>query len=224
MTELQKKRKGLRILVRILIGLMIACVIGYLGVLGMLIWKTNHLPPMEGYEGIVILGAQVKPDGTPNLQLQWRLDGGLKAWKEHPCPIVVCGAQGNDEPRPEGVVMREYLLAHGVPDNQIYVDDKSFNTRENLQHAAELLKGTGIRKVLIVTSDYHLPRALSMAEDLGFEATGSPTATLGGRHRIKNYARETIAWIKYGAEKLFGIEIHNANFRVNSIERTEKQP
>ncbi|MBR4710582.1 MAG: YdcF family protein [Clostridia bacterium] len=221
---MRKNHRGLRILIRVITALFIAGVVGYLAVLGMMIWKKDHLPPMGDYEAIVILGAQVKPDGTPNLQLQWRLDGGLAAWRERPCPIVVCGAQGDDEPRAEGVVMREYLLARGVPDNLIYVDDKSFNTRENLQHAAALLDGTGIQRVLIVTSDYHLPRALSIAEDLGYTATGSPTATLGGWHRVKNYARETVAWIKYGAEKLFGIEIHNANFRVNSIERTERTP
>lgn len=204
--------------------LVIVSVIGCLGVLGMIIWRMNHLPARDGYDAIIILGAQVKPDGTPNLQLQWRLDGGLEAWREKPCPVVVCGAQGDDEPRPEGVVMREYLMAHGVPDNLILVDAESFNTRENLQHAAKLLEGTGAHKVLIVTSDYHLPRALSIAEELGFEATGSPTRTLGGWYRVKNYARETVAWVKYGVEKLLGIEIHNANFRVHSIERTEKSP
>ena len=100
---------------RVLLGLLLAAVVAYLGVIGMVVWKKHHLPPVEDYDAIIVLGAQVKPDGTPNLQLQWRLDAGYEAWREHPCLMVVCGAQGDDEPAPEGEVMRGYLMGKGVP-------------------------------------------------------------------------------------------------------------
>jgi uncharacterized SAM-binding protein YcdF (DUF218 family) len=178
----------------------------------MVVGKKHHLPPVEDYDAIIILGAQVKPDGTPNLQLQWRLDAGYEAWLEHPCYVVVCGAQGADEPAPEGEVMRTYLLAKGMPDEMILVDAASFDTRENLQHAARLLAGHEVRRVCIVTSDYHVPRALALAEDEGFTACGIASPTLGGWWLVKNHSREAVAWIKYWVEKLFHIEIHSYNF------------
>ena len=97
---------------RLLMGLMILAltgVIAYLGVVGMVCWKETHVPGTESYDAIVVLGAQVKPDGTPSVQLQWRLDAAYEAWKERECLIVVCGAQGRDEPDAEGRVMRAYL-------------------------------------------------------------------------------------------------------------------
>ena len=194
---------------RLLMGLLILALMGviaYLGVVGMVCWRETHVPQTESYDAIVVLGAQVKPDGTPSVQLQWRLDAAFEAWKEKECLIVVCGAQGNDEPDAEGRVMRAYLMGLGVPENQVLVDDTSFNTRKNLENAAVLLRDSGVETVLIVTSDYHLPRAMALAEDQGLSATGlgSPTKP---EYWIKNHAREAIAWLKYWAEKYLGLSL-----------------
>lgn len=181
-------------------------ILAYLGLVGMVVWKENHVPAMEDYDAIVVLGCQVKPDGTPNLQLKWRLDAGYEAWQKHRCPIVVTGGQGADEPRPEGRVMQDYLLAKGVPAEDILCDDTSVNTRQNLRAAAQLLGRQDLR-VLIVTSDYHLPRAIAMAQDEGFTASGIASETLGGVYWIKNHGRETLSWVKYWAEKYFGLSL-----------------
>ena len=213
----KKTRRRLPLAARILVVLLSVCVVFYAGVAIMVLWKEHHLPPTDAYDTIIILGAQVKPDGTPNLQLQWRLDAGFAAWQKQPCKIVVCGAQGRDEPAPEGEVMRDYLMKLGVPAEDILVDASSFNTRENLQHAAALLADQAVQTVLIVTSDYHLPRAMAIAEDLGFRATGIASRTLGGIYWLKNHLREPVAWIKYWVEKLFRVEIRSDNYTLNRV-------
>lgn len=174
--------------------------IAYLGVIGMLVWKVNHVPQVENYDAIVVLGAQVKADGSLSLQLQWRLDAALEAWEKRNVSIVTCGAQGSNEPAPEAYVMRDYLVAKGVPEDMILTDAESFNTRQNIHHAAELLQRQEIASVLIVTSDYHLPRAMALAKDEGLVATGLGAETLP-QYWIKNYGRESLAWIKYWAQK-----------------------
>lgn len=199
--------KCIRILLRVIAWGLAAGAAVYLALLLTLVWRVQHLPPAEGYQAIIVLGAQVKKDGTPNVQLQWRLDAALEAWEASPCPIAVCGAQGRDEPRAEALVMRDYLTAHGVPEEQVLMDPASFNTRENLRNAAALLREAAPDKVLVVTSDYHLPRSLALAADLGLDACGVGSPTLGGWYRIKNYARETVAWAKLYIERAFGIEI-----------------
>lgn len=184
----------------ILLIIILLMMIAFLGVVAMVCWRETHVPAASGYDAIVVLGAQVKPDGTPSVQLQWRLDAAYKAWEKSPCPIVTCGAQGGDEPAPEGVVMKDYLIGLGVPPEQVLVDDASFNTRQNIRQAAALLEDRGAETVLIVTSDYHLPRAMALAKDEGLQATGlgSPTKP---EYWIKNHAREALSWMKYWAQK-----------------------
>ena len=134
---------------------------------------AKEIKPDQQYDAIIVLGAQVKADGEPSVQLQWRLDAAKSAWDRHPVPIVVCGAQGKDEPAPEGVVMKDYLVKAGIPEDSILVDPDSFNTRQNLENAKKLLgKYEGVSSVLVVTSDYHVPRSLALARDQGFQATG----------------------------------------------------
>lgn len=174
----------------------------YLGVVAMVCYREKHIPPMEDYDAIIVLGAQVKPDGEPSLQLQWRIDAAAEAWQKHPCLIVTCGAQGSNEPAPEAQVMRDELIRQGVPEEYILVEDQSFNTRQNIAHAASLLEEQNASRVLIVTSDYHLPRAMAMAEDAGLEASGMGAPTkLGMQYWVKNHGREALAWIKYWMQK-----------------------
>lgn len=187
-------------LLMILLIIALLIVIAYLGVIAMVCWRETHIPAAENYDAIVVLGAQVMPDGTPSVQLQGRLDLAFSAWEKQNCPIVVCGAQGNNEPAPEGMIMKEYLLTLGVPEESILVDDSSFNTRQNIRQASALLENTGAKVVLIVTSDYHLPRAMALAQDEGLTATGLGSATKP-EYWIKNHAREALSWIKYWAQK-----------------------
>lgn len=184
-------------LVCILLG-----VIFYLGVVAMVVYRQNNIPPVGEYDAIIVLGAQVKPSGEPSLQLQWRIDAAAEAWKDRQSLIVVCGAQGTNEPATEASVMKAELIRQGVPEEYILMDDKSFNTRQNIANAVALLEGREADHVLVVTSDYHLPRAMAIAEDAGLNASGvgSPTK-LGLRFWLKNHGREGLAWIKYWMQK-----------------------
>ena len=187
-------------LLRGLLALIAAGVLCFLGLVGFVVIRENGVEKEAAglagdYDAIVILGAQVLPDGNPNTQLQWRLDKALEIYRSHPQMIVGCGAKGTDEPVTEAEAMRTYLVANGVPEDQVLMDDTSFNTRQNLANAKKLLPD-GTKNVLIVTSDYHLPRALALASDTGLEAcgVGSPIKLV---YWPKNHFREALAWVKY---------------------------
>lgn len=195
-------------MLRILLLLMLAGVMAYAGIVAMVYWKETHVPEADDYGAIVVLGAQVKPDGVPSVQLQWRLDTAAALWKEKPVYVVTCGAQGTNEPAPEGEVMRDYLIAQGVEESMILVDATSYNTRQNIRHAAELLKDTGVTKILIVTSDYHLPRAMALAKDEGLEATGKGSPCKNDIYNwSKNHFREALSWVKYWGQKYLNLPL-----------------
>lgn len=194
--------KLLRKLLKLALICVILGVIFYLGVVAMVVYRQNNLPPVGEYDAMIVLGAQVKPSGEPSLQLQWRIDAAAKAWKERRSLIVVCGAQGGSEPAPEAHVMRDELIKQGVAAEDILMDDKSFNTRQNIANAVALLEGHEVDHVLVVTSDYHLARAMAIAEDAGLSASGLGSPTLQGlRPWVKNQGREGLAWIKYWMQK-----------------------
>ena len=174
----------------------------YLGVVAMVCYREKNIPPVGEYDAIIVLGAQVKPSGEPSLQLQWRIDAAAKAWQERQSLVVVCGAQGANEPTTEASAMRAKLIKQGVDEADILMDEESFNTRQNIANAVKLLEGRDVDHVLVVTSDYHLPRAMAIAEDAGLDASGVGAPTkLGVRFWVKNHGREGLAWIKYWMQK-----------------------
>lgn len=183
----------------ILIGcLAAAALIGYAGLIALVYHWEVSVPQPSGYDGIIVLGAQVLPTGEPSVQLQWRLDQAIACYRAAPCYIVACGAKGPNEPEPEGDVMRRVLLQAGLAQEHVISDPRSANTRENIANAWDILQRLGCEKPLIVTSDYHLPRALALARDAGLEAqgVGSPCRP-GVRFFLKNHMREALAWVKY---------------------------
>lgn len=176
-----------------------ACLIGYVCIREGEV--LSSVPDSSNYDAIIVLGAQVRPDGSPSVQLSWRLDAAVEAYGKKNVPVVVCGARGKDEPMTEAEAMKKYLAERGVAEEDILTDPESFNTAQNLSNAARLLKAKPeVARVLIVTSDYHVPRSLALAKDLGFEASGlgSPCKP---EYWIKNHAREALAWVKYWGKK-----------------------
>ena len=187
-----------------------AGIAAYAGIVGFICIREGKVATAVAeeakYDAIIVLGAQVRPDGTPSVQLTWRLDAAYEAWALHAVPVVACGAQGGDEPCPESLIMKQYLVNKGIPEHMVLEDPDSYNTNQNLDNAKELLdslktaEGQPIRKVLIVTSDYHVPRAMAIARDLGYEAEGLGSKCLP-EYWLKNHAREALAWCKYWAKK-----------------------
>ena len=97
--------------------------------------------------------------------------------------------------------MKQVLTDAGIPEASVLTDPDSFNTRENLENARRLLGAEQTEmEVLIVSSQYHVPRAMALAEDAGLKAAGlgSPCKA---EYWIKNHFREALAWVKYWGVK-----------------------
>lgn len=189
---------------RLLAGMIALALLGLacaVGLMGFVYYKETHLPPIGDSDVIIVLGAQVKEDGTPSVALERRLTAALESYRQDRQLIIVCGAQGGNEPRPEGDVMRDWLLARGVPDEDVVAETASFNTRENLTHAKAIMEERGLREALVVTSDYHVARALVLCRQVGIAATGKGSPSKP-EYFIKNHFREGLSWIKLGLESM----------------------
>ena len=171
------------------------------GLIGFVYYKETHLPQRQESDVIIVLGAQVKEDGTPSEALRRRMIAALEVYQEKRQTIIVCGAQGANEPRAEGDVMRDWLIAQGVREEDVVAETASFNTRQNLEYAKAIMEHRGLTRALIVTSDYHVARALRLCAQTGIEATGKGSPSKP-EYFIKNHLREGLSWIKFWLESM----------------------
>ncbi len=187
-----------------LVVLLVLALLGALsvaGLMGFVYYRETHLPPVGDSDAIIVLGAQVKEDGTPSVALERRLTVALDHYQTDRQLIIVCGAQGANEPRAEGDVMRDWLMARGVPKEDVVAETASFNTRENLMYAKAIMAHRGLHEALIVTSDYHVARALELCEQVGISATGKGSPSKP-EYFLKNHFREGLSWIKFWLESM----------------------
>lgn len=129
--------------------------------------QTNTLVP-DDLDVLVVLGAQVRPDGSPCSALRMRLDTARDYLLAHPrCRCIVSGGQGANEPQSEAECMASCLAFGGVNPERILLEDQSRNTIQNLRFSRELLLEERPQGVGIVTNDFHLKRSLAIARREG---------------------------------------------------------
>ena len=148
-----------------------------------------------------IFGCQLRSDG-PSVLLKDRLDTALAYLEEHPdMTVVVSGGQGTNEPTSEAQGMYDYLTAHGVDGGHILMDDRSFNTRENVAYSLEALADGGYDTsvgVVLVSNAFHLTRARMLwerADGAGqVSVLAAPSSHLPST--LKMYVREPLALVQ----------------------------
>ena len=131
------------------------------------------------YDVILTLGAGIfTEEVTP--MLAKRLDKALVLFNNNSdATMIVSGGQGPDEPIPESLAMKRYLIANGVPEQQIIMEYQSTNTFENIKNTKDLLATYIPRQaqVVCVTSQFHVLRALRFGQILNVRMTGLGSTT-----------------------------------------------
>jgi len=120
-------------------------------------------------DAAIVLGAFVDADGECCPMLVDRLDTALDLYRAGKVPkILVSGDHGRKE-YDEVNAMRRYLEARGVPPEDIFMDHAGFNTYNTMVRAAKVFQ---VRRAIVVTQRFHLPRALYLASGVGLQAEG----------------------------------------------------
>lgn len=120
-------------------------------------------------DAILVLGAYVYPDGRVSAVVRDRLDTALDAYAARKSTrILVSGDHGRKE-YDEVNTMKAYLLSRGLTDERVFMDHAGFNTYDSMYRARDIFKA---RKLIIVTQQYHLSRAVYLARRMGIDAYG----------------------------------------------------
>ncbi|MDO5423569.1 MAG: ElyC/SanA/YdcF family protein [Eubacteriales bacterium] len=165
-----------------------------------LIGKSMLEKPESGLDKIVVLGAQVRGK-TPSRALTKRLEKALSYLEENPqTAAVLSGGQGEGEEITEAQAMYEWLTARGISEDRLLLEERSTSTEENLRFSAELLDPQTDR-VGILTNNFHVFRAVSLAKKQGYAHAYGIAAPSDPRYQVHYLVREFFALVK---EKLKG--------------------
>ena len=133
------------------------------------------IPPKRDFDYVVIHGAGLLRGREVSKLLADRIDKAIEVYHKDPTPpiLIPSGGKGDDEEISEAEAMEKYLIEHGIPKENIIKEDRSMTTRENLLFSKKIIcERGGSPYVALVTSNYHVYRALSLCETIELECTG----------------------------------------------------
>ena len=118
---------------------------------------------------ILVLGCYVNENGEPSLMLKDRLQRGVELYNAKAAPKILMSGDHGRYTYDEVTAMRQYALDAEVPSQDIFLDHAGFSTYESIYRARDIFQA---KKIIIVSQEYHLYRALQIANGLGLEAYG----------------------------------------------------
>lgn len=141
-------------------------------------------------QAAMILGASVV-HGKPSPILAARADGAIALYKMGKVQKILVSGDNGEQRYDEVTPVRKYLTDAGIPDNDIFLDHAGFDTYSSMYRARDVFQA---HSLIIVTQDFHMPRALFLARRLGIDASGY--VAQGQSPQVFEYLREIPASIK----------------------------
>ena len=133
------------------------------------------IPRKRDFDYVIIHGSGLLRGREVSKLLADRIDKAIEVYGKDPTPpiLIPSGGKGRDEEISEAEAMEQYLIEHGIPKERIIREDRSTTTRENLVFSKKIIDERAADPyVALVTSNYHVYRALSLCDDIDLECTG----------------------------------------------------
>ncbi|MCF0142295.1 MAG: YdcF family protein [Parasporobacterium sp.] len=187
----------------ILIGILCAVILVVLGTIAIseymrlsrsqYILTSDEAAELQDVDLVMVLGCQVKADGTLSHMLEDRVKMAVELYKKNPSLMLLMSGDGREIYYNEPDAMEAYAIEHGVPADHIIKDPIGLSTSESAYNAANIYK---CKKIIIVTQGYHLPRSIYNAQACGIEAYGVDAAYRDYVGQLKWDIREILARVK----------------------------
>ena len=203
MPAILKDKKFLRVLRICLCAGLFLTLLGSVTVLSINLWVTGSVKEnilteeqaaqLQEVDCIIVLGCQVRSDGTPRHMLEDRLRRGVALYDLGAAPKLLMSGDHGTESYDEVDAMKHYAVDAGVPSEDVFMDHAGFSTYDTVCRAKEIFQA---KKVLIVTQTYHLYRAMYIAKQLGLEAYGVAAEYREYSGQFARDVREVLARVK----------------------------
>jgi uncharacterized SAM-binding protein YcdF (DUF218 family) len=176
-------------------GILVALGLIYIGLLQFKISQYSSMEAPKNADYLIVLGARVK--GTvPSLVIESRINAAAAYLKKNKETIVIAsGGKGPGEEISEAEAIKRELVKQEIGESRIILEDRSTNTYENIDFSKKLIPQNALLGI-IVTNNFHMYRAISIAHDQDLEVQGLPAKT-PLKAVIKSYSREYLAITKF---------------------------
>ncbi len=171
-----KKKKVFKIIITVLLCMMLIGVISVFAVNAYVksiakksILSLEEAAKLSDVDCVVVLGCKVLEDGAPSDMLKDRLTRAVELYNLSAAPKLLMSGDHGREDYDEVGSMKQFAVDNGIPSENVFMDHAGFSTYESMYRAKEIFNAD---KIIIVTQEYHLYRAVYIAEALGIEAYG----------------------------------------------------
>ena len=154
----------------------------------------------------IVLGAGTS-NGEVSPVYRERINHGIWLYEnDYVDYLILTGGIGEGNNASDAYVAKQYALSKSVPEQAIFIEEKSTITEENLENAKAIMDENSFDTAIIVSDPLHMKRAMLMAGDYGIDACSSPTPTTMYRSfktKIPFLAREEFFYIGYSIVRVF---------------------
>lgn len=145
----------------------------------------------------VVLGNKVELNGAPSKRLQARLDKAAELYKQGKFSYIIVSGGIGIEGFDEAIVMKEYLVELGIPDDKIITDSNGYNTQMTAENSKDIMDELGLDSVIVITQYHHITRTKLAFRNMGYDMVYSAHAEIFEVRDIYSIVREFIAYYKY---------------------------
>ncbi|MEH6571421.1 MAG: YdcF family protein [Halioglobus sp.] len=152
---------------------------------GMMSVLEKDYPPVSAEnlpnaDAIVLLGGAIRGEVSPDTLADMsgvgdRLVFAVAAFNAGKAPLILVTGGAAEGHTPESVLIRDILVTMGVPQERIVLETRNRVTLDNRRFTSETLKALGADSILLVTSAFHMPRAMLVFETLDIDVYSAPT-------------------------------------------------
>jgi uncharacterized SAM-binding protein YcdF (DUF218 family) len=178
---------------------LVAC-LGWFGWVYRQIETTADIDNAQPADAIAVFGA-AEYAGRPSPVLHARLDKAVSLYNRGLAPLIITlgGGSDKDSGMTEGGVGRDYLLANGVPYNNIIAETQSIDTEQQVQRLAAIAGREHLKHIIVVSDGTHLFRIGLLCQRAGLDVYTSPRAPLGHIDDLDAAQRMTHEMLSYTA-------------------------
>lgn len=130
-------------------------------------WKT--VDSVSPRSAAIVFGAGLYPDGSPMPALEDRILYAANLYKAGKVQVILMSGDRRSDAYDEPAAMQAYAVKLGVPEKAIIKDNAGFRTYDTCYRAKNIFY---MDNAILVTTDYHLPRALNLCNSLGVNSDG----------------------------------------------------
>ena len=157
-------------------------------------WRALHEDPAEvpPHRVVIVFGAGLNPEGHPMPFLAHRLDMAVELYRDETADKLLMTGDDSRADYDEVTAMKSYVVERGVDPQDVTLDHAGFDTYDSCYRAKAIF---GLQEAILITQDYHLPRAVYTCRSLGVEAVGVGPSEWGEwpRQMVGFQARELFA-------------------------------